>query len=74
MQLSKSCALTLDVPLALQGQFLEGFQIFLGPGHLLEEQVELHQSGRTSASTQAQCTTVRKAGFRGCFRIFSPLI
>lgn len=57
MQLSKSCVLTLDAPLALGGQFLEVIQIFLGLGHLLGEQVEVHQSGHTSASTQARCTT-----------------
>lgn len=49
--------LTLDAPLALGGQFLEVIQIFLGLGRLLGEQVEVHQSGHISASTQARCTT-----------------
>lgn len=57
MQLTKYCVLTLDAPLGLGGQFLEVIQIFLGLGHLLGEQVEVHQSGHISASTQVQCTT-----------------
>lgn len=73
MQLSKSCVLTLDAPLALRGQFLAGIQIFLGLGRLLGEQVELHQSGHISASIQAQCTTVNKESvFWGFFRFPCP--